>query len=472
MAEAFYRHKVEKEDFVSNLNGTSSKEILLVTSVFPLALWTQRLLHAVIMVYFGKLGDNKNYLFEYVTLCLPLLLSFTLFSDGTLLLCLYLCLFALGVTCFSLLKAINKKTGLRMKQKLFLLQHKENGKHQLEQLSAFRSMITLCTMIAILAVDFQIFPRRFAKAETFGTGLMDIGVGCFVLSNSVVIYPKLRRIDRNNQNVDSAKRQKKFKFMPSIPLLLLGFARLIGSKGIEYHEHASEYGVHWNFFFTLATVNLGAATADRCFHFNHPGHYGVLGLLILVFYQIALTWLGLENWVLHAQRSNLVSQNKEGLCSTLGFLGLYHVGIWLGSLYEKNPAAKWDTYLISLWAMSIFAWMTFVILDNYIEPVSRRLANITYCAWVLATSHQMVTTLLSVLLFPGVDTPSKLVQAINRNQLAVFLLANLATGLVNILLDTIHINNFYAFIILNIYLLFIAAVTFYVDTQKLTLKFW
>ena len=97
----------------------------------------------------------------------------------------------------------------------------------------------LATCICILAVDFHIFPRRFAKAETYGTGLMDVGVGAFVFNAGMV----------SRSHKTWAERLKS-----AVPMITLGLVRLATVKGVDYQEHVTEYGIHWNFFFTLAGV--------------------------------------------------------------------------------------------------------------------------------------------------------------------------------------------------------------------------
>ncbi|KAG8122659.1 putative Phosphatidylinositol-glycan biosynthesis class W protein [Naja naja] len=48
-------------------------------------------------------------------------------------------------------------------------------------ITSLRVFINLWTSINILAVDFPQYPRRYAKTESYGTGVMDLGVGIFVL---------------------------------------------------------------------------------------------------------------------------------------------------------------------------------------------------------------------------------------------------------------------------------------------------
>ena len=61
--------------------------------------------------------------------------------------------------------------------------------------NSFRTSVIIITSVAILAVDFLIFPYVHAKIVLYGISLMDLGVGLFVLCHSM-------RIIRNPSDVD------------------------------------------------------------------------------------------------------------------------------------------------------------------------------------------------------------------------------------------------------------------------------
>ena len=112
--------------------------------------------------------------------------------------------------------------------------------------SLYRCGLLLSTAIAILGVDFVVFPRRLAKTEEFGVSPMDAGVGGFMFA-AALTAPAARRATHQQQQpalLSSVRRQ--------LPVVLLGCARLLAVKWANYQEHVTEYGVHWNFFFTLA----------------------------------------------------------------------------------------------------------------------------------------------------------------------------------------------------------------------------
>ncbi|XP_052875427.1 uncharacterized protein At4g17910-like isoform X4 [Gossypium arboreum] len=137
-------------------------------------------------------------------------------------------------------------------------------------ISSYRVVTMFITCLCILAVDFRIYPREYAKTETYVTSLIDLGVGSFVLMNAVT------------------SRQAR--------------------------------STCWNFFFTLAGVSILTSIL------NVPAEYsGILGSVILVGYQ---SWLtnGLNVYLLSNERgTDVISRNKEGIFSLFGKdnLGLY-----------------------------------------------------------------------------------------------------------------------------------------------------
>ncbi len=51
--------------------------------------------------------------------------------------------------------------------------------------NSFRTLLFVITSVAILAVDFEVFPSYYGKSAVYGFSLMDVGVGYFILCHSM-----------------------------------------------------------------------------------------------------------------------------------------------------------------------------------------------------------------------------------------------------------------------------------------------
>ncbi|KAK8970018.1 hypothetical protein KSP40_PGU008090 [Platanthera guangdongensis] len=326
---------------------------------------------------------------------------------------------------------------------------------------SYRVFLVVMTCICILAVDFKIFPRRYAKTETYGTSWMDLGVGSFVIANSLV-SKQARSVNFVNWKVT----------LQSVsPQVLLGVGRLVVTTGVDYQVHVGEYGVHWNFFFTLAAVSLLTSIISI-----HPKYCAIFGLVILLAYQMCLKfWL--SDYLLSDERGlDIFSQNKEGIFSVFGYWGMYLIGVYLGYIIffvygAANNTGREQHKRNRIWILCIMFWSLTIILDRYVERVSRRMCNMAYVTLVLAQNLQIFLVLSLSDFIPG-QTPLFLEEVFNQNLLGSFLLANVLTGMVNLSVDTLSASSFAALIILVGYVLFLMAAVSFAWFYDIKLKFW
>ena len=364
-------------------------------------------------------------------------------------------------------------------------------------ITAYRGSMMVITCIAILAVDFRVFPRRFAKVENWGTSLMDMGVGSFVFSSGVVsVRPILK--DRLAGKTPSLGPQLYASARHSSPLLILGLIRLYSVKGLDYAEHVTEYGVHWNFFFTLALLPPSVALFQSL-NSLIPS-IASLALLLGSAYQALLEYTSLKAYILTAPRTDLLSMNREGIFSFLGYLAIFLAGQSAGfTILPRNPATgatPTDPFVqrkqllgrLVLWSLG---WSLLYLLTTSYNyglhlRVSRRLASLPYVLWVSAFNCAQITCfcIVETLTFPtvynardriserkeGDRATSRVLKAFNRNGLAIFLLANLLTGLVNMTLDTLNMSRESAMCLLIGYAAFLTSMAVILDYMNLSIK--
>ncbi|KAL4880175.1 GWT1-domain-containing protein [Aspergillus karnatakaensis] len=481
-----FDYKTRKEAFVSNLTGGSILEINAVTLVAPASVFLWSVLQS--RLSFFTPYSPAALITDFLLNVLAILFATTLYSSAPWLLNLFLVSPALLI----LLSSRSRRTNTKAKPRQVAASHNESLPiHPF--LTTYRASMMIVTCVAILAVDFRVFPRRFAKAENWGTSLMDLGVGSFVFSGGVV---SARSVLRDPAQKTLAQRITR-SVRHSIPLLVLGLIRLYSVKNLEYAEHVTEYGVHWNFFFTLGflppfvEIFEGLATIIPS--------YEVLSLAVAVLYQIALESTDLKGYILVSPRGpGLLSKNREGIFSFLGYLAIFLAGratgirvIPSGISASTTPQQARKRVLASLGLLAIGCAALFAMNSTYFLgygagiPVSRRLANMPYVLWVAAFNNAQLFlfSLIETVFFPTVHravasskneeaertafATSPIMKAFNRGGLAVFLVANLLTGGVNLTIPTLDVQDGQAMLILVGYAAVITGVALGLDKANI-----
>lgn len=363
-------------------------------------------------------------------------------------------------------------------------------------ITAYRGGMMIITCLSILAVDFKVFPRRFAKVETWGTSLMDLGVGSFVFSAGVVSARSIIR-DRLAGNTASAGSRLLVSTRQLLPLVLLGLIRMYGVKEMDLAEHTTEFGVHWNFFFTLALLPPSMALVQFL-----PPTTPTLALISLAIgstYQLVLGLTSLKAYILTAPRTDFMSQNREGVFSFFGYLAIFVAGQSIGldllsrasgSSHRATAVFARRNLLKRLAFYSVALSLLTALLTSFRYGldlrISRRLANFPYVLWVSAFNCGQITLFCAIetLIFPGVHRAtdkvsesrevdkaiSPVLKAFNRNGLAIFLVANLLTGQVNFRINTLTMSNAGALAIMSAYAALLTVIAVTLDQWNISIK--
>lgn len=411
--------KTAKEQFVSNLGGSDTQEIINIMMI-------------CVPIYATSQYIQESSLLMFVMHFVIPLLMVTLYVENKGL--LYI---------FSILPILFMKNNFNP-----LKAKRSKEKKRKNYLTAYRAHMLIMTTIAILAVDFVLFPRKLAKVETWGTSLMDLGVGSFIFSGGIVA--RVKHTKASNTSI------KSLFFRKSNILFVLGLLRLFFVKNLEYQEHVSEYGVHWNFFITLGLVPLLHDFIIQPFIGVTGTNRGILALILSGSMEL---WLNKDprvlKFLIEADRDNLLSSNREGIYSFLGYVAIFLLGQEVGGSIvlpsRKNPndctamilgsyrcsnTAALGVYTVLCWTLNQLV----LHVDKYY--ISRRFANLPYVLWVVSYNLGFLTaySLVDVVLIR--ESTDSMLALINDNGLLLFLMANILTGLINMTMNTLGASTF------------------------------
>ncbi|KAM0681043.1 hypothetical protein GINT2_000826 [Glugoides intestinalis] len=257
------------------------------------------------------------------------------------------------------------------------------------------------TTICIFLCDFSFWTKRFSKNDYFQVGLMDLGVGCFIFNGGII----------------SKKTTTRKMAKSTMILLLLGFVRLFTVLVFDLDVNPNEYGIHWNFYFTLAVVNMLFIPINmyttRLVNIS-------IGATILAVYEYMTPVL--TPVLFNENRTVFVLQNKEGLASIIPFLGFFLVLNGISDYLLEKDVNKAIKNTSKIWFINLAIYF---VTRLYSSP-SRKLCNLGYISWVMFLDLSVFLLYMLICnLRPTLIGRIDLIKLCSQKMLDIFLFSNL-----------------------------------------------
>ncbi|KAK6046347.1 GWT1 protein, partial [Cooperia oncophora] len=174
-----------------------------------------------------------------------------------------------------------------------------------------------------------------------------------------------------------------------VVLPVIGFARTIFLTALNYPQHVTEYGIHWNFFYTLAIVKIVSHIL--------PKRFPILWAFLFAIFQQTMLTNGYQEWIIDGenQRDTLFRANVEGICSLMGYVTIYYLADSLSVFISKDGYSNKDlvfyrnrsqcirvkSWIECCWRLYLFSLIFYGMqlgAEWSLGQPSRRVVNIAY----------------------------------------------------------------------------------------------
>merc|ERR1712038_499840 len=122
---------------------------------------------------------------------------------------------------------------------------------------------------------------------------------------------------------------------------------------------------------------------------------------------------GLRNFILNAERISFFEKNREGICSIAGYFSIFCLAAFTSRCLMYSQANKRQSRLLAFTA--VYSLIYYKIYTDFELP-SRRMANLSYVAWMMSCCSYfwwLLAFLNDACGFPHSGVP-KVLEAINR----------------------------------------------------------